>query len=965
MVAAIIPAPADAQESLAAANVEVHVGGNLSGTLVAGNYNIVNTADGAVINVFRGKLTVERRPVPVQLRPRPFPGLLGRKSEVATVTGAVDRSLPFEFYAEPGWGKSALLRHLASHLSPAAHAEGVVYERAADHSVPDLLQFIFDAFYRTSVPIKATEGQLRHYLQPVRALIVLDDLDLSREEVETLLFTVPNSVFVVTSIQRNLWGDGAAAALRGLEIEEGLELFEREVGRKLTSGERAVARRLWQAVSGQPLRLIEAAALASGEEQKRVLAAPLLREAAIPYRLTSALVQALPDIERRVLGVLAAIPDAVVAAEHVAALTGIYDAASLLRRLEERGLVEPEDAGFRLRPGLAAAFAAVIEPERWRQAVVDHFARWAESHAYQPALLLEQAPALLAVLRAAQSMGAREQALRLARAIQFSFALAARWGDWEAILRHALWAAQALGDRAAAAWAFHQLGTRLLCLGNVEEATAYLQRALHLRRSAGDRRGEAITRHNLRRLRPRGWLSLRLLVGAGAAVAGVAAAIVVASGVLAGSGEATFDPPRLDLGPVPVGYATSGKVTLQNSGRGALAISGITVEGDYTQSNDCPSKRGLATRERCTVTVTFEPKASGPRSGRLTVNGARGRAAALVGSGSAGNVWLQPSHLEFADQRVGQASAYQDVQLTNTGNAPLTVTGIAPSGDFEMISKCGPMPATLSSQSGCTLSVRFTPRVSGRRDGSLVVKTSSGPASVALTGQGTAAPSPTMTPGTPTPGTAKPELSPTEVDFGRQTVEIRSPPKQATLKNVGTGLMTVSKIFTTGDFSTDANCPTVQPGKQCEITVYFQPTIGGGVRGDLVVEVAGTEYKAVLVGTGLVPLSLITAELVPGQQLPEPVYFGPSSKPVTFFITNKGDGVLLVASVDVKQVDYKDALWTMSDNQCAGARLDPGKFCNLTLTFNPPRTGGGSVKGSLTVTSNGPPASFHINGSWG
>lgn len=940
MAAAVIPSRVVSDESLAAANVEVHIGGNLTGTLVAGNYNVVNTADGAVINVFRGKITTERRPLPVRLRPRPFVGLLGRTGEIAAVEGALRQSLPFEFYAESGWGKTVLLRHLANHLSPVAHPEGLVYERAAGYPVLDLLQFIFDAFYETSVPLKPTEGQLRHYLQSIRALVVLDDLDLGRADVDSLLDAVPSCVFLVTAAQRNLWGEGRAEPLQGLGGEEGVQLFELEVGRKLSSEEHLAAKSLCEALWGHPLRLIEAAALVREAEGKRqVPIADLVREVPTPYRLTGSVVERLTDRERRLLGLLAALAGTPVAPEHVAALARLPEAGTMLRGLEEQGLLESERGGFRLRASLSPALVETLQPERWVQAVVTYFVGWAESHVGQPALMLEQSPALLAALAAAEGMGVRDDVLRLVRSIEFAFALAARWGQWETVLRQGLRAAQALGDRAAAAWALHQLGTRAICLGDPQAAIAYLQQALELRRSIGDRPGEALTRHNLRRAKPRGWLTRRGTIGAGAAVAGAVAAIVIGLQVIAGSGEATLDPQQLDLGSVPVGQASSGNIILENTGRGELAVNNMTVEGDFSQTNDCSPKRGLASRQRCTVTVTFAPKAAGPRNGRLMVNGGGGTASArLAGSGTTPNVQVRPSRLEFTNLQVGKVSGYQDVQLTNAGSAPLTVSDIKRTGDFEFTNRCGTLPATLPAQRGCTVSVRFTPSAGGRRNGSLVFNTSSGPASVALTGQGTGPPSPRTSAETPLP---TPALTPDRLDFGGQVVNTVSDPKQVTISNPGVDPLSV-KISTTGPFfAIPASCPSIPAHGQCQIPVSFRPSSRGPASGSLVaVDATGHQYRSSLSGTGLAPQALVSPKSLDWSDVK-----APASQSVT--ISNTGNSALTIHSVTVDNANWK------VDNACNNMKLQPqDRPCTVTVTFQYPLGSGQTVSGQLSITDD-------------
>jgi hypothetical protein len=76
-------------------------------------------------------------------------------------------------------------------------------------------------------------------------------------------------------------------------------------------------------------------------------------------------------------------------------------------------------------------------------------------------------------------------------------------------------------------------------------------------------------------------------------------------------------PASLSFGGTVVGSSATAKtVTVTNSGTSAASVSGVSVTGDFSQTNNCSS---VATGSSCTVTVTFTPTASGTRTGTLTV----------------------------------------------------------------------------------------------------------------------------------------------------------------------------------------------------------------------------------------------------------------------------------------------------------------------------------------------------------
>jgi hypothetical protein len=103
---------------------------------------------------------------------------------------------------------------------------------------------------------------------------------------------------------------------------------------------------------------------------------------------------------------------------------------------------------------------------------------------------------------------------------------------------------------------------------------------------------------------------------------------------------------------------------------------------------------------------------------------------------SAPSASLTPGSLTFNSQPVGYASAAQTVTLTNSGNAALSITRIAASGDFAETNACG---ASLAAGASCAISVTFTPSAGGTRSGTLTItdNAAGSPHTVTLTGTGT------------------------------------------------------------------------------------------------------------------------------------------------------------------------------------------------------------------------------------
>ena len=199
---------------------------------------------------------------------------------------------------------------------------------------------------------------------------------------------------------------------------------------------------------------------------------------------------------------------------------------------------------------------------------------------------------------------------------------------------------------------------------------------------------------------------------------------------LEGTGAApilTINPTSLSFGSQGVGTTSAAKtVTLTNTGNDTLNISGMSTSGDYS-SSACPAS--LSPAGSCTVSVTFSPLAGGPRNGTLTItDDAAGspHTVSLSGTGLGPGVAFSPPGLDFGAVSMGSTSAGRTVQLQNSGSAPLVISDISASGDFNASDSCPRGPATLAASASCTITVTFTPTAPGTRNGTLTVTDNAG-----------------------------------------------------------------------------------------------------------------------------------------------------------------------------------------------------------------------------------------------
>ncbi|HVB07824.1 MAG TPA: choice-of-anchor D domain-containing protein [Candidatus Acidoferrales bacterium] len=195
-------------------------------------------------------------------------------------------------------------------------------------------------------------------------------------------------------------------------------------------------------------------------------------------------------------------------------------------------------------------------------------------------------------------------------------------------------------------------------------------------------------------------------------------------------------------------------VTLKNTGASPLTISSISFTGanpgDFMQTNNCPLAPAatLSAGSICTISVTFQPTATGQRSAALSVadNSAPSpQTVALSGTGTAPLVQIAPASLTFGSTVVGVASANQPVQVSNSGTGSLVISGVtfsgADGGDFQASGSCiaaKGASVTVPVAGNCAINVDFLPLAAGTRSATLTLSDNSATnPTVSLTGTAT------------------------------------------------------------------------------------------------------------------------------------------------------------------------------------------------------------------------------------
>ncbi|WP_161571126.1 beta strand repeat-containing protein [Granulicella sibirica] len=419
---------------------------------------------------------------------------------------------------------------------------------------------------------------------------------------------------------------------------------------------------------------------------------------------------------------------------------------------------------------------------------------------------------------------------------------------------------------------------------------------------------------------------------------------------LAASQALEFTPGNFVFADQPVGVPSAAEIFyVFNTGTAPVTIDRVLISGDYlVASTNCPgailkpsSASGVEPSANCSVRVQFQPTAVGARTGTLTFVDSAGGTQILNLTGTAitasGSVLLEPASLTYPNQALGTASATQHVTIVNPGNSPVTITNVTTTGDYSLSNLCSTLPFSLAAQRTCGVDIAFTPTATTNpRAGTMVVASSSGNATLPLTGSGVTA-------------TAAIGLTPTALSFGNIPTTVQSTIYYVYIRNTGSEAITLTSLAASGDYSVSGgSCGfygnSFQPGTSCYIDVAFTPTATGVRSGVLtLVDSVGTQTAA-LTGNGVATQS--TVELSPNGLGFTQQTVGTTSNTSALSLYNFTAAALTVKSVGIST--GAPFVIPAGNDQCTGVTIAAGNSCTVHISFTP--TAAGYFTGTLTFT---------------
>lgn len=309
----------------------------------------------------------------------------------------------------------------------------------------------------------------------------------------------------------------------------------------------------------------------------------------------------------------------------------------------------------------------------------------------------------------------------------------------------------------------------------------------------------------------------------------------------------TASPMTLSFGGVDVGAGSSKNITLTNSGGTSITVSGITPTGSGVTTSGISLPATLATGASTTFTVQFAPAAAGNVSGTISIASnapASPITVQVTGTGTQAEIAASPASINFGSVVDGNTNT-QPIQISNPGNAPLTISQVTVTGGPNGFGATGlSVPLVIQAGKSASLNAAFGPSATGSFSGSvsIVSNAPNSPLTINMTGSGAVA-------------TRTLSASTMNVGFGNVN-EGTTTSQNVIITNTGNANVTISGVSAsgTGFGASGINSGVVlAPNQAANLSVSFNPTSAGAANGSATVtsNASNSSLSISLSGTGV------------------------------------------------------------------------------------------------------------------
>jgi hypothetical protein len=216
------------------------------------------------------------------------------------------------------------------------------------------------------------------------------------------------------------------------------------------------------------------------------------------------------------------------------------------------------------------------------------------------------------------------------------------------------------------------------------------------------------------------------------------------TGVVTAAQALTATPSSVSFGNVPVGTTNSQAIRLANSGTQSLSITSASVSAAQFAISGLAIPLSLGAGQTASVTLQYTPTGTSAANGSVTITTAGPAPPVVISESGTGipatrTISTAPASLNFGTEKVGSAQTLP-VNLTNTGNSSVTVSGISITG-IDASAGGGLNGATIAPAQSATLNVTFAPKNAEQMNGNVTVASNAtnSPTLITLSGTGIAA----------------------------------------------------------------------------------------------------------------------------------------------------------------------------------------------------------------------------------
>ncbi|WP_089717933.1 choice-of-anchor D domain-containing protein [Candidatus Entotheonella palauensis] len=328
---------------------------------------------------------------------------------------------------------------------------------------------------------------------------------------------------------------------------------------------------------------------------------------------------------------------------------------------------------------------------------------------------------------------------------------------------------------------------------------------------------------------------------------------VEVTGTGEGVPELTISPLAIDFGDVLLGESVTETVQLENTGTGPLVLDTVAIIGDAAFTLETALEDNvLAPGDTLTLEIAYGPTTEGESTGSLEIssNAANGspQTVALDGNGVPAPeplIAVTPESVDFGGIEI-EETVEADITIENTGDAVLSITEIALTGDsnddFDLQGGVTE-PTDVAPGGQLVVTVLYTPSSLDDASGGVqIVSNAANDAAIVVDLEGTGVPSPVAEIG----------VTPTAIDFGSLVVG-NSDAAEVRIENTGTATLNVDILVINGDtdaFAVDGDTTgpfTLEPGEDMVAVVNFAPFEAGEATATLEISSNANETPQVTV----------------------------------------------------------------------------------------------------------------------